>query len=112
MDIIKKIDNILEESLDFRTGPGIFSKLIGTSYQGELTLKVNDENVKKLDDILGPHRGSGDGKVKYQWAIYFPNTNQYVSIYDYRDDTVFHVGGKNSFAIDIVEKLLREKGIL
>lgn len=69
-----------------------------------------DISYGELLTILGPPSvlGSKDGKTQAEWIIYFPEQNQYGTIYDYKEEvqkeevTDWHIGGTSENIVDLV----------
>lgn len=87
------------------------SLVTGTSLRGEL----RGIKFEELIDVFGqPNKGSGDGKVQYQWVVEISG-GVIVTIYDYKTQgdartlSEWHVGGKTDDAVQLLSIIIDEQ---
>ena len=66
-----------------------------------------DEMVSVFGESLG---ASGDGKVRDMWILRFPD-GTIATIYDYVDDSVWHIGGFSDIAVLHVLAILERESV-
>lgn len=93
---------------------GAINKINFTSYQGAINTTYD-----KLLNIFGEPSilGSGDGKVRVTWIMYFPQQQEYITIYDFKDYDIlieevtdWHIGGYSHKAVDMIQSLIGNIG--
>lgn len=80
-------------------------------YEGTSLIGYMDSiTAVEIDAVLKAYRSSGDGyKTFEEWC--FTIDGEVLTIYDYKGDNVWHIGGRNKAHLGLLRKVFPNAGI-